>query len=260
MTPMGLRTLSSAWLSLPATKDGTPAQCHSCGSAAAFEQLADQRAFGAALYWRAACEWILGYFDDARQSATRARQLAKDPGDLQAESLALRLHAISQANLPEHHADAVASVERALALVEVVGQPINELEILNPAAHVHNLTGRHQAVLARCQNGLRLARNLEVAASDANWPAILGETYHDLGRYRDAADSLSNALPIFEDHFMNRAHALCLLKLGYSYQPMADHEAAIMRLNESLAIFEELQLSHHAQRVRDTIVSCRNRL
>ena len=240
MTPMGSLTLSSAWLSLPATKDGTPAQCHSCGSAAAFEQLADQRAFGTALYWRAACEWILGYF--------------------QAESPALRLHAISQANLPEHHADAVASVERALALVEVVGQPINELEIPHSAAHVRNLTGRHQAALARCQNGLRLARNLEVAASDADWPAILGDTYHDLGRYRDAADYLSNALPIFEDHFMNRAHALCLLKLGYSYQPMADREAAIMRLNESLAIFEELQLSHHAQRVRDTIVSCRNRL
>ena len=51
----------------------------------------------------------------------------------------------------------------------------------------------------------------------AEWLGIRGDAYRGLGRYRESAESLNVALPIFRDHFMRRHHGLCLLKLGYTY-------------------------------------------
>jgi DNA-binding SARP family transcriptional activator/tetratricopeptide (TPR) repeat protein len=225
---------------------------------AAFAGLSDQRALGAAVYWRAACELNLGFFAIARQSATVALEIARQEQDVQTQTLALRLLAIAQATSPELREEALTSIGHALDLARMAGQLINEMEIMHSAAHVYNLTGRHQAALDICQRGLQRAREVGLPGREAEWLAILGETYDLLGRHREAAASLRAALPIFRTHLMHRFHALSLLKLGYAYQAMNNYLAAARRMEESLVIFDELQLSHYSQRAREGIASCRD--
>ena len=222
----------------------------------AFGHLDDKTAHATAWYWRAVCEWNLGGYVDARQSAERAMRLARAISDRQTEFLALRLQALAiaaQENLPDRHADAVASAERALALARELGQPSFEQEVLHTVAAVYTLAGRYTDALRLCQEGLGLARDLGVQPAIADWLGMFGDVYHGLGRYGEAAESLRSALPIYRDHFMRRHHGLCLLKMGYAHQAMGDHLAAIRCLQESLDIFSQLQLAHYARRARDTL-------
>jgi hypothetical protein len=69
----------------------------------------------------------------------------------------------------------------------------------------------------------------------ADYLGLSGDAYYGLGRYRESAESLRSALPIFRDHFMRRHHGLCLLKMGYAYEALGDHHAAIRHLRESQA-------------------------
>lgn len=108
------------------------------------------------------------------------------------------------------------------------------------------------------QEGLGLARDIGLETATAEWLGIRGDVYRGLGRYREAAESLRSALPIYRDQFMRRHHALCLLKMGYAYQGVGDYLSAIVPLQESPAIFGQLQLDHYAERVRKTLMTCRN--
>jgi tetratricopeptide (TPR) repeat protein len=222
-----------------------------------FNEHADRCALSTALYWRAVCDWNLGTYADAQQSADHAIRLAHDVGDRQTEILALRIRAIAQANLPGYSNDAVSSAERARALVRGLAQPGVEHEVLHTLVSVYNLVGRHEDALQLSRESLGLAENLGPQAI-ADRLGQLGDSYHGLGRYREAAQSLSQALPIYRDHFMRRHHALCLLKIGNACQAMADHEAAISHLEESLGIFEQLQLDHYAERAREALSSCQS--
>jgi tetratricopeptide (TPR) repeat protein len=64
---------------------------------------------------------------------------------------------------------------------------------------------------------------------------------------------------VYQEHFIHRHHALCLLKLGYAYQAMGDYQSAIGHLKECLGIFDQLQLRHYAQRARETLRACQGR-
>jgi tetratricopeptide (TPR) repeat protein len=222
----------------------------------AFSELADERGLGAALYWRAVCSFNLESHADARASAERAIRIAKDVGDRPIESLALRLLALAQSFLPEHHHQSVASAERALALARQLDEPLFEQEILHTVANVYNLADRHEDSLRLCQEGLGLARTLPAQGAMADWLGLSGDAYYGLGRYRESVAALRSALPVFRDRFMRRHHALCLLKMGYAYQAMGDYQAAIDHLEESLNIFGQLQLSHFAERARETLDAC----
>jgi tetratricopeptide (TPR) repeat protein len=101
-----------------------------------------------------------------------------------------------------------------------------------------------------------MAGDLGVQVATADWLGLSGDAYYGQGRYRESAESLRGALPIYRDHFMHRHHGLCLLKMGYAYQALGDNRAAIRYLRESLAILESLQLDHYAGRARETLVHC----
>jgi tetratricopeptide (TPR) repeat protein/DNA-binding XRE family transcriptional regulator len=224
--------------------------------AASFDELADQRALATALYWRSVCESNLGSYARARQSADRAMHLARDIDDPRTEALAQRLLALAQAKLPDGRKDAVTSAERALMLARELGEPAFEHEILHTVAHVYILSGRHEDALGLCQDGLGMAGDLGVQVATADWLGLTGDAYYGQGRYRESAESLRSALPIYRDHFMHRHHGLCLLKMGYAYQALGDNQTAIRCLRESLAILEPLQLEHYADRAREMLVNC----
>jgi tetratricopeptide (TPR) repeat protein len=72
--------------------------------------------------------------------------------------------------------------------------------------------------------------------------ALLGDAYYGLGRYDDAVAAYVQALPVFRDHFMFRYRALCLYKLGRTYQTLGDQAQAKNCLKECLPLFRELRL------------------
>ena len=224
--------------------------------AASFDELADQRALATALYWRSVCESNLGSYAAPGNRPHRAMHLAQDTDDPRTEALAQRLLALAQAKLPDGRKDAVTSAERALMLARELGEPAFEHEILHTVAHVYILSGRHEDALGLCQDGLGMAGDLGVQVAAADWLGLTGDAYYGQGRYRESAESLRSALPIYRDHFMHRHHGLCLLKMGYAYQALGDNQTAIRCLRESLAILEPLQLEHYADRARETLVSC----
>jgi tetratricopeptide (TPR) repeat protein/transcriptional regulator with XRE-family HTH domain len=221
----------------------------------AFEELGDRRGLAAALYWHASCEWNLRAYADARRSAQRAIRLSQETGDRQAEAMALRLLALASAhmNLPGYAEDAVVAAEKGLSLAREIGEPGLENEVLHSVASVYGVVGRHEDALELCGEGLALAQRLGLQAAIADWLGVRGDAYRGLGRYREAADSLLSALPIFCDHFMHRHHGLCLLKLGYTYQAMGDHQAASRYLEQSLDMFSRLQVAYLAERARDAL-------
>jgi tetratricopeptide (TPR) repeat protein/transcriptional regulator with XRE-family HTH domain len=227
----------------------------------AFSELDDQNGLTAALYWRTVCEWNLGSYADAQQTAQRAIQLAQDTGDRQTEILGLRLLALAIAaseDRADRHNDAVTSAEQALVLVRELGEPAFEHEVLHTVSNVYNMAGRYEDALRLSQDGLGFAQNLGVQAAVADWLGIRGDAYHGLGRHHEAAESLRSAMPIYRDHFMRRHQALCLLKMGNAYQAMGDHQTATRHLTESLAIFDQLHLDHYAERARHALAACHN--
>jgi hypothetical protein len=70
-------------------------------------------------------------------------------------------------------------------------------------------------------------------------------------------EALASALPRFFDHFLQRHHARCLLKLGHAYQALGDREAAARHPQESVEIFERLRLDHCAARAGAALRSLR---
>jgi tetratricopeptide (TPR) repeat protein len=224
----------------------------------AFSRLGDNVALASAYYWRAARKWNLGAFAIAKEFAERAIHLARAAGDGYGECLALRMLALSLANLPGHGAGAVTSAEQALTLARALGEPLEygeavEYEVLHTVAHVYNLAGRHEDALRLSQQGIDTARHLGVQTAIGEWLGIRAGAYRGLGRYREAAESLTAALPIFRGHFMRRHQGLCLLKMGHTYQAMGDHQTAVRYLTESITIFSRLELNYYAERAREAI-------
>jgi tetratricopeptide (TPR) repeat protein/transcriptional regulator with XRE-family HTH domain len=219
-----------------------------------FTHLGDNTALATAYYWRAARKWNLGAFAIAKKFAERAIHVARAAGDGYVECHALRMLALSLGNLPGHGADAVTSAEQALTLARTLGGPLEygeavEYEVLHTLGHVYNLAGRHEDALRLSQQGMDTARDTAIA----EWLCIRSDAYRGLGRYREAAESLTVALPIFRGHFMRRYQGLCLLKLGQIYQAMGDHQTAARHLTESMTIFSQLQLAFYAERAREAI-------
>jgi transcriptional regulator with XRE-family HTH domain/tetratricopeptide (TPR) repeat protein len=222
----------------------------------AFAQLGDHRALAAAHYWRAVCRANLDDHAGARGSAQRAIELSEENRDRRAEALALRLLAIAQANLPEHRKHAVSSARQALKVAMQLGQPTSEQEIMHSVAHVYNLMGEYEEGLRVAQEGLARARGLSLQVAKGDWLGISADAYQGLGRYREAAQALLAALPIFRDHFMHRHHALCLIKLGYAYKSMGDGQAAARYLHQSIDMFSELELPRFQARAREALEAC----
>jgi tetratricopeptide (TPR) repeat protein/transcriptional regulator with XRE-family HTH domain len=224
---------------------------------AAFGEHGDKSGLATALYWHAVCEWNLGSYADAKHSALRAVRCAQDVGDRRGEALALRVLALATADAePPDHVAAVAYADRALALARELGVPALEHETLHTVAHVCNLAGLHHEALRHSEVGRAIARQLGLQGELAGWFGIRGDAYQGLGRYREAAESLLVALPIFREQLTHRHHALCLLKLGYAYRGMGEVQVAARHLRESLDIFGQLRLSHYQARAREALLSC----
>ena len=227
---------------------------------AAFIELGDSRAVPAALYWKSVCQSNLGSFREGMATATSALRLARQLADRQIELLALRITAITQAQLPGYRDAANESCAQALAVARELGKPAWEYEILHTVGHVANLTGRPQAAIETYHQSLEFRKKLGVTVDEGSWLGIRGDAEQALGRYHQAAQAYLTALPIFRRQFMGRHQALCLLKLSDCYRAMGQFSEAVASAQESLPIFRELRLAHYADRALLTIAECQRAL
>jgi tetratricopeptide (TPR) repeat protein len=107
---------------------------------------------------------------------------------------------------------------------------------------------------ARCRE---LNRDIGDVRGEALSLGVLGDAYHGLGRYEDAVEAFSRALPIFRDHFIRRHHGLCLFKLGCAQQALGNHRQAAQHLTESVSVFRDLRLPTYEQRALRILNDCR---
>jgi len=121
------------------------------------------------------------------------------------------------------------------------------------AADMNDFTGARSAA----ERGVAVAQRAGYRLGECgNAYGRLGDAYLGLGRHQEAAAVLLRALPIFRSHSSRRFHAVCLLKLGYTYEAMGSPEA-IGYLEESLRLFTELCLPSKANEARQALDRCR---
>jgi tetratricopeptide (TPR) repeat protein len=119
-------------------------------------------------------------------------------------------------------------------------------------AHACCLSGRYERAVSLAGRLL----DFGVQANDTNAQAaaqmLMGDAYYGMGRFRDAAGALDQALPVFRSRYGLRRYALRLLRQGYVHQAMGSAEAAGY-LAESLRIFQELNLPRRVEEARQAL-------
>lgn len=215
----------------------------------------DNSALAFSLYWQSACEWNLGCFDDALCHAEQGFTLARQIDDQHAELLNLRQIGQSLVHL-DRAAEGIEACEHAVRLAQELGQDSFEAAAKQTLAHVCVITGDHAKALTLARNLLDLNRRLDNVRGVGVSLGVLGDAYCGLARYQEAAEVLTEALPIFRDHANRRYQGLCLLKLGYAYQGMGQYQKATEHLKDSLRIFHGLGLKHYEQRAQETLELC----
>jgi DNA-binding SARP family transcriptional activator len=216
------------------------------------EQHGDLVYLAYSLAWRATCHWDLDDFNSARSDARRGADISRRAGSRSAEGLNMSLLGLALANSGEGD-QAVAATKMALEItVSLPHKPTGELDALLNAAHVYVIAGQPGLALPACRRAVELSRRLSDLYSEAEASGKLGDANLALGRYQEAVDCLSWALPIFRDRGNRRYHAVCLFKLGQAYLALGAPEAASC-LQESLSICGELRLPGLAARVRQAL-------
>jgi len=208
-----------------------------------------------ALEWRATSAWDMNDFTGARSAAERGVAVSQRAGYRLGECGNLIILSTALASLGLHE-DAVAAGEAARAIAEELGIATCEPLILIILAGTCNLSDQHERAVRVSLRALELSEKLGDVSGEALAYGMLGDAYLGLGRYEEAAAVLLRALPIFRSHSSRRFHAVCLLKLGYTYEAMGSTEA-ISYLEESLRLFTELRLPRKADEARQALDRCR---
>jgi DNA-binding SARP family transcriptional activator/tetratricopeptide (TPR) repeat protein len=217
---------------------------------AAFEEFGDQHSHAWALYWQAACAVATGRLTEALRYSERGLALARTNQDLAAEIMLLKEAAMVLALIRGHEDEAIARAERALDMARQAGEQTRELDTLRMLAHINFLTGRHSTAEHVARQGIDLAQEWNYVADYAYCLGALGDACHGLGRYQDAVDAFSRALPAFRKHGLRRHEALCLLKMAESHLALGNTCQAKAHLDQCQPIFIELQIPAYVDRAR----------
>jgi tetratricopeptide (TPR) repeat protein len=152
--------------------------------------------------------------------------------------------------------DAVTASEASCAIAEELGIGTCELVTQLNLAWVGVLSDQHEHAVSVSLRALELSKKLGDSCAEALANGMLGDAYRGLGRNQEAASVLLHALPIFRRYSSRRFHAVCLLKLGYTYEAMSSPEA-IAYLEESLRLFTEIRQPRKADEARQALDRCR---
>jgi tetratricopeptide (TPR) repeat protein len=135
-------------------------------------------------------------------------------------------------------------------LARQAGEQTRELDTLRVLAHVNNLTGRHSSAERIARQGIDLAGERNYTADQAYFIGALGDACHGLGRYQDAIDAFSRALPTFRKHGLRRHEALCQLKMAESNLALGNDCRVKEFLVQCEPAFTELQMPAYVERAQ----------
>ena len=141
------------------------------------------RQAGAQALARAAPREAMGYFEQALEA------LASLPshGDTRQQALELRLALSEALNALGEYARRRALLEEAATLARALDDRGQLAEVLAQMAHVCRITGDAEGAVARGQQALTLATTLGDHAVQVHAAHRLGQIYHVLGAFRQAA-------------------------------------------------------------------------
>jgi DNA-binding SARP family transcriptional activator/tetratricopeptide (TPR) repeat protein len=201
---------------------------------------------------RAYCSMSLGRYPQAVQDAAEGLALARHGADLPAQIWNLQMLGTSLAHLGRH-GDGRRHCREALELTRRTGHPVGEHRALRHLAQVSLLAGDIPMAIVQARASIDVATRAAHPWGVADSTGLLTDAYQALGRYRDAIDTLSTLLPVFDRFHGRYGRGRCLLRLGQAHQALGNAPQSARYLSESLTIFSELGLESWLDRARQLL-------
>jgi DNA-binding SARP family transcriptional activator len=223
---------------------------------ATFDKSGDSSNLADALYWRGVCAWDLDSFALARDDTERGVQVARRIGDLHAEFMNLRVLGLALSRLGDY-AGGIAACEQALDLANQLGGSSFLQYALHNLCHTCDIAGEYDRAIELAVRRRELCRAEGDLRGAALSEALRGDAYLSLGRYREAVDAYTQALPVFRYHSIRRHEGVCRYKLGCAYWKAGEAGPAALHLTESLSIFRDLRLPSYEERARQLLTELR---
>jgi tetratricopeptide (TPR) repeat protein len=138
---------------------------------------------------------------------------------------------------------AMKSCTQALAISIVIRDTILLAKSLNSMGVVMNarkdLTNAVMMFSKALFLNTKLGLNAQIAANQMN----LGTIYLQMGKYDEARDNFSKALPVFRkfEHYINLT--LCYVNLGLYYEAMGDNENYLLSVRTAFKIAQQYELT-----------------
>jgi len=219
---------------------------------AEFGELSDLPHLRLALAWRGYSANMLGDYDDALVHNRRGLRLAREQGDRRAEIMQLRMvgFALASKDDPEGLALSLEAVELAASLDE----PLYLYLALNSAAWTAVRLREYTRAADHCEHGLKLISGAGLHSTTAAYFLnLLGDCHNAAGALHEAVRVLDTARRMFEERGDRRALALCLLKLGRTYQRLGLSSA--VQFEESRRLFSDLRMDDMARQAEEALAS-----
>ena len=190
------------------------------------------RRLGEVLDWQAR-------YKEAAETYQTLLEIAKEQGDIRAQSRAYYGIATSLGYQGDHH----ASLENAILaekLARQINSPIDLVESLWTQGSARFRLGESQAVLTLGEQALTIANELNNGNEIGRCLNLLGAAHYVSGRYKQAEEYFERALKIFQE-LGNRRQGMDLLSnLGVLAEARGDYHTAFDRYQNALEIAREV--------------------
>jgi tetratricopeptide (TPR) repeat protein len=171
----------------------------------------------------------LGDYDQAHEHLTKCVDLYRQLEDRAGEDQQSR------------YAEALVHDERALVLLEAIGQRSGMALALNSAGWHHALLGDYQLALERCGQALALDRELGNRHGEAATWDSLGYAHHHLGQHAEAISCHGHAVELLAELGDRVSQASALTHLGDAQHAAGQHDAARETWQQALTILDDLR-------------------
>lgn len=189
----------------------------------------------------AAVQAVLGEHDSAASLCEFGLRLAASRRSHSVREVMLNLYA-TRANIAMRsfdHASAVNDFERALALAERIGSPVNQAVVLNNLGVAHLNSDRYDEAIRSFRDAERISARLDEGPSLVSTFGNLAVLYAKKGQFeemdqvlRQAAELTPSAMGRRQQGFLEHARGLCLISRGR-------HAEARKHLEISVALGKE---------------------
>jgi tetratricopeptide (TPR) repeat protein len=154
-----------------------------------------------------------------------------------------------------HYADVLGHAEKALSLYREIGDKASEAAALNNVGWTHCLLGDYEQARALCRQALAMCTEVGHHWLEGYVWDSLGYAEHHMGNLGEAAACYQRALSLHREAGDRFTEAEALAHLGKTWQAAGKPTQATDAWQQALAIFDDLQNSEAAEKVRALLAS-----